>query len=210
MSAVTRAGAWAPADTRQEVTTEQARSGRYSLKMTVDTTDTAKLSKNTFLFRDGALPKTGYYSAWFLFPQRYQSPSFWTVMLFKGRRDPVDPRTEYANMWGLLVNSRPDGEMAFVLHDRQRARWIRQDEPLAIPVQRWVHVEAYLRLASDATGRIVFWQDGSKIFDLDGLPTAPSEWVSLIIASIAKQVSPSPAVVYVDDVSVASWTGPPP
>jgi hypothetical protein len=189
---------------RQELTTDVAHTGTRAMKFTMD-----KGEGMTFLYREDVLPQEGYFGAWFYFPERYTVArgGVWSVFRFTGRRDVKDPKS-YCGLFMLRVQRRADGEMAFNLWDEPHMRERRQASPVAVPVGQWVHVEAYYRPRTDDSGRIVFWQDGVEIFDVNG-QTAFNEWFSWSLSSIGKSVSPVPAVVYVDDASI-SWTRPAP
>jgi Polysaccharide lyase len=200
-----RSGFYEP-EGAQEPVTQPVHSGRYALKVTID----AGLGRRrvTYLYRDGSLPREGRYSAWYYFPDRHRAPVFWSIMSFRGRADPGDETTLIDNLWNLTIYNREDGAMALKLWDGARMRDLLQPAPVALPTGRWVHIEAHFRQASDDTGRIAFWQDGVPIFDLDGISTAPSAWTSWLVGSVGRDVSPTPTVIFIDDVSIRSTSVP--
>ncbi len=40
-----------------------------------------------------------------------------------------------------------------------------------LPVKRWFRLEAFLRRSANGTGRVVVWQNGVKLWDLNGVTT---------------------------------------
>ncbi|HEY0706996.1 MAG TPA: heparin lyase I family protein [Polyangia bacterium] len=185
----------------QELVSHPVREGRQALKVTIDADrDRRRVS---YLHRDGLLPREGRYSAWFYFPQRYTAGKYWSIMSFRGRTDPSDAGTLVDNLWNLTVYNRTDGTMALKLWDGARQRDLLQAYPQALPTERWVHIEVYFKQASDDTGRVAFWQDGVPVFDVADISTAPSEWISWLVGSVGRNVSPSPTVIYIDDVSIS-------
>jgi hypothetical protein len=185
----------------QELVGYPVREGRQALKVTIEADrDRRRVS---YLHRDGLLPREGRYSAWFYFPQRYTAGKYWSIMSFRGRTDPTDANTLVDNLWNLTVYNRSDGSMALKLWDGARQRDLLQAIPQALPTERWVHIEVYFKQASDDTGRVAFWQDGVPVFDVADISTAPSEWISWLVGSVGRDVSPAPTVIYVDDVSIS-------
>jgi len=86
-------------------------------------------------------------------------------------------------------------------HDRG-VQMGRADRP-ALPIGRWFHLEVFLRVATDATGGLAIWQDGIQVFDLTGVSTTVSPWVSWSVGNIAEQLSPETVTVYVDDAAIS-------
>ena len=76
---------------------------------------------------------------------------------------------------------------------------------VSIPVGRWVHLKACLRLSEKTDGRVQLWQDGQQLLDERGqtLPLAGSVYDSLEVGISAHSFGPEPATVYVDDVVIS-------
>ena len=198
-----------------------AHSGTWSLKATITTSH--KPTSGTRMFRwresqDARYFASGlYYSAWFLFPRLYtltadpQRGQFWNIFQFKSktssRNDPV---------WFLDVANRGrGGAMYLTLHWWER---LAMDGPHAgesggrrytqnvadIPVERWIHIEAYLKQAADFTGEVTVWQDGALLFDQKRVKTkytsGDNQWA---VNNYSDGLMPNPATIYIDDVSVA-------
>ncbi len=95
--------------------------------------------------------------------------------------------------------------------DNVSGKWYQPSTQIALPVGRWVHIEAFLHQSNGFDGAMTFWQDGTKIFDFTGIRTsfnncnynswcADNEWsVNLYSDGIA----PNPATMYIDDAAIA-------
>lgn len=76
---------------------------------------------------------------------------------------------------------------------------------IPFPVARWVQLQAHLKLSAKDDGLVELWQDGVKIVDARGqtLPLANTVYNYLEVGITAHSSRPTPATLYVDDVSVA-------
>ena len=72
-----------------------------------------------------------------------------------------------------------------------------------VPVGQWFQIEAFYRNAQDGTGRLTFWLDGRQIVDIANQPMATTPRVEWNACSIAQNLTPSTAVIYVDDCAVS-------
>ena len=52
----------------------------------------------------------------------------------------------------------------------KRRFYTRRIAPL--PIGQWVHLEAFLRQSNTYDGRLIFWQDGVKLFDFANIVTS--------------------------------------
>ena len=81
-----------------------------------------------------------------------------------------------------------------------------QQTMVDLPVGRWVHIETYLKQATDFSGRIMVWQDGTQIFDEDNIktkyPDGDDQWS---VNLYSDGLSPSPSVLYIDDATIATY-----
>jgi len=153
-----------------------------------------------FRWRESEEQRAAYYSAWFYFPQRYEPAVWWNIFQFKSKLSESvnDP------FWVLTVENREDGSMYLTLGEWQTDRWFSQDV-LDLPVGAWVHIECYLRQSADADGHLACWQDDELLWDLDGITTHyPGSWNQWSVNNYTDAVGPTPAIIYVDDVSITA------
>ncbi|MDI3340766.1 MAG: heparin lyase I family protein [Sphaerobacter sp.] len=182
------------------VTNKVAHSGRYALQLTVNADDGKDHATRLMRWCEPSDLDQAYFSAWYYFPERVSvDAGWWNIFQFKSRtEEDNDP------WWILNVGNREDGTMYVYLRD-----WIheRSYDQFAknLPVGQWVHLEVFLRKADDQTGQVTVWQDGTLLFDVTGVQTNyDGGRVSWGINSYSSGLSPSPTVIYVDDVMMST------
>jgi hypothetical protein len=202
--------------------TDQARSGRYSLRASIVTGSGYATGgppmppppAGVLAIREANLPSEGYYSAWYYIPEAVfpSLSSFWLVFKFRSRTTPTDPST-VVELWdidlGSLSPGAPGGQLALDLYRHSPslsvARQPRIAMPPAVPTGRWFQIEAFYRSATDTTGALTVWQDGVMVFDIEGQGTAPSSYVEWSVGSVSGGLTPTPAAtLYIDDAAVST------
>ena len=189
------------------VTTAHAHSGKYALALSVDA-PVGSGNAATRNFRWGvqgthSLPVDGYYSVWLYFPGVWVASTFWNVFQWKTK---IDSTTINPSMV-LNVDPGASGTMHFMLWN-----WIASQSvcvsTLTIPTNRWVHVEAFMHHATDKTGHVIFWQDGTKICDVSNVQT---QWPSTdenarqwSVDSYSDGLTPTAATIYADDAAIGT------
>ena len=198
---------------RSGVSREVAHSGRFSMKLTINA------SRGTAACRQYRYeePQSGwplFYSAWFYLPNHHVIDDFWNLMQFKSQRfddvrgvfwvvDLDNRRTDGQN---LFLKLRWKGE-AFGPHagSRSRARQVYIQNRVDVPIRRWFHIEIYLRQAGGFDGRITVWQDGVRIYDVDGVRTRwPRGDQRMSINAYSDGLAPQTATVFVDDAVIST------
>lgn len=178
-----------------------AHSGNYSARLSISGADGSTGNQAVRMFRWCEAQKytEAYYSVWYYFPQRYTPRDWWNVFQFKSktpsRNDPF---------FILNVGNRSNGAMHFYLFD-----WVQRNsysQSVAdIPVGRWFHVEAYYRSSATKDGQITLWQDGVKLFDVNGVQTRYSdgdtEWS---VNNYTDGISPADVTIYADDAVIST------
>ena len=180
------------------VTDQVAHCGQYALALGIQ--DAAGQLQAARIFRWQENPVEAYYSAWLLFPERYQTSLWWNVFQFKSKAESSQP------MWVLNVGNRSNGDLVFYLWDAIRQETHHHQltgERLSVPVGQWVHVEAFYRRATDSSGRIAIWQDGVPIFDIDGVQTAIADNVHWSLDNYTDRITPDNPVIYADDAAIS-------
>jgi hypothetical protein len=180
-----------------------ARSGRYAIRSSVASPGPGTQS-GACAERDGSLPQEAYYSAWFYVPALPSSTSYWLFFKFRSRSVPTDKNTTVEG-WDLDAEFDKGGVARFVLYDHASGGNAEAFTALApiVPVARWFQIEAFLRAATDDTGRLTFWIDGVESYDVQNTATVPSTYVEWSVGGIAEQIAPVPAVLYVDDAAMS-------
>jgi hypothetical protein len=184
-----------------EVSGERVHNGVFAAKLSLTTAMAGVQSSASLSLKEG-LPVEGFYSAWYYLPRSVTVGTFWVITKLRLRRVVDDP-TSSDELYDLDLVSLASGEMSLALYDHRTG-----DVPLdtpdpIVPVGTWFHVETYYRNAQDATGRVTYWLDGRQIVDIAGKAMAPTPWVGWNACSIGEDLSPSTAVLYIDDAAVS-------
>ncbi|HEX3722609.1 MAG TPA: heparin lyase I family protein [Nitrolancea sp.] len=176
------------------ITSDVAHSGTHALKLSISGANGTTQAARLLRWNDN--PIEGYYSVWFDFPQVYRPAEWWNVFQFKSMGAENDP------MWVLNIGNRPDGSMFFYLWDALTQTSYSPLNHVDVSPQQWTEVTAYYRRATDRTGRITIWQNGTLIFDVDQVQTAIANNVHWGIGNYTDNISPSDATIYADDAEI--------
>ena len=190
------------------VSTSYAHRGRYAAELTIDAGSDGT-QENAGLTRKGGLPVQAYYSAWYYLPRTISVGTFWILFKFRLRTDAGDPNTE-DEFYDLELVNAADGSLTFLLYDHQSGADVPIVTPApVVPVSVWFQIEAFYRNAQDDTGRLTIWLNGQEIVDVSGRPMAPTPWVEWDAVNVGENLTPSTAVVAIDDCAVSlSRVGP--
>ncbi len=187
------------------VSKDVAHSGTSSLKMSITNASNTTQAARIFRWNDpdgNSLPASAYYSVWYYFPQNYTTDQWWNVLQFKSKASngSVDP------MWVVNVGNRSNGNMYFYLWDAMHNKSYSAASQVDLPVGRWVHIETYFVRSTGSNGQITIWQDGVKLFDLQGLQTTTSDNQQWSLANYTDNISPANTVIYADDAVISkNW-----
>jgi hypothetical protein len=204
------------------VSTDHHRSGSKSLRASILSPSSTSSAVRAFRWKEPRENRDAYYSVWIYLPQKL-SPrgSFLNLFQFKSRsadgsrNDPV---------WGFY--GVPDGTGGAYLRagwgwggtplagptstNPVGGKWYEPAQRMSLPVGRWVHLEAALHQSSGFDGRLQFWQDGVRLFDLNNVRTsfrncnynnwcADNEWsVNLYADTFGANFT-----VYIDDAAIS-------
>lgn len=179
--------------------TERVHNGRYAGRTSVAPTF-GMLSFN-YLFREAPSPSEVFYSAWHYIPSGFTLAGWLSLVHFRASPT-ADGRNLYAR-WDLNVNQRADGLLYPHLYDYIRQINVEAPVPTPLPYDRWVHIEIFMRKAQGPTGQMTVWLDGVQLLDANNVATLPNDWVEWSIGSASNVISPTPALVYVDDAAIS-------
>jgi hypothetical protein len=143
----------------------------------------------------------------------------------------LDANLSYNPVWGWYLNG-TDGTLVMVYSPNDKAplpgphatdtaatsldgagkRAYYPPAPAApMPIGRWIRFELYTKPAADFSGAIQFYMDGAKLFDLSSIvtrypgtgdPGVPG-WEYIAFMAYGSNLTPVPAVHYVDDVTLS-------
>lgn len=223
----TTPSAWDNGNATRAQSSEQAHTGTFSAKCTLNTTAG---DAGIRLAHDGdGLPGTSmpdaYYSAWYYFPSTVQYLEFgFGVNVFQWKRTRTggsDP------IYNFVVTNRTNGGPMYLRMYRHIGNdggfhttgegFVSFTEP-DIPVGQWFHIEALYVWRTGATGQVRAWFNGSELFNLTGVPTEygaaeytaitenPRQWsVNYYVSGSGGGPLSNPATtsIYIDDAAIA-------
>jgi hypothetical protein len=182
-----------------ETAGERVHRGGYAARLTIDAPAGGSRGSAVLRRAGDPLPPEAYYSAWYYFPRSISIGMYWVIFKFRQQ-----DQATMDELYDLDLINLPAGEMSVQLYDHRRGGLVELDVPSpVVPVGQWFHVEAFYRNTQDATGRLTFWLDGRQIVDITNQPTAPTSWIEWNACSIGQDLTPSTAVLYVDDAAVS-------
>ena len=214
-----------------EISTEQAHSGRYSIKISATAAapdPNVSSPSGGGLYKEGLFPQEAYYSVWYYVPQSYQTATLWTILKFEalpssdagaadggqagdtdasagdaGDSGPTTPGV--SQLLDVRIQSLPTGDMTFILVDHRKMYLASPmpNPPPHVPIARWFQLECFYRNAPDSTGHLTIWLDGTMIYDISR-PMTANPAVYFTPCSLADKLTPSSMAIYVDDVAI-SW-----
>jgi len=186
-------------DTSLEVSTDQAHSGRYSVKLA-----NAAVSnyEEVRLWRTDQYPQSAYYSAWFYLPRAYQTTDDWTILQLRNPL-PTDPST-ISLLLDVDLRSLPSGDLILSVYDH-RSEYLRSATPdpaVSVPVARWFQVQAFFDASPGSDGRFALWLNDRLLYDLRR-PFNLGGTVYFSVCNVGHALSPTDSAIYVDDAAVS-------
>lgn len=176
-----------------DLVTSPVHSGRYAAAFSVHTNGPGESQARCV--RQGLLPTSAYYGAWYFIPAQAKNMANWNLVHFQG------PRMK--GIWDVsLVNDNTTGELKLALYDFMANKRYEED-PVALPTGRWVHLQISLKLATDPTGQVIVYQDGQPVIELDDLVTTDTTWGQFYVGNLATDLTPPDSTLYVDDVTIS-------
>ena len=217
-------------DVEAVVDSQFAHSGRFSARATIANAWQAESGPravrlmrwtHTAWDNDGDyFPKKSYYSAFYYFPHTYNPNKYepwdpgdggwWNIFQFKSH----DAEDVSQPIWTLNVDHNDETEeMSLYLYSKYNPphSYGQNGTRLSIPVNQWVHLEAYYEASSANTpdGQISIWQDGKLILDVpDVITVLEGEEVIWGIGNYTDHIAggpkPGTATLYFDDCIVST------
>lgn len=181
---------------------DYAHSGSSAVRATIATTN--GLSSARLNRRD--VPQDASLRAWFYIPRRYTVIGYWDLFELQGLADPTSQSTP-ETLWSVCLRDGGSTEMTWYLWDNIHALEHSPVVPLAAPIGRWFQIEAYVHQATNDSGRITVWIDGTKLADVSGVATVPAMWLGWSIGSTSNAIAEQSVELYLDDATIiaARW-----
>lgn len=179
------------------------------MKMTINLAD-GESGCRQFRHQESRSGETFYYGAWYYLPSYVRAENYWNIFQFKSetesRNDPF---------WAVDLMPRSGGRLKLRLRwkgtvvgpfarDSSTGTKTYDQRAANVPVRRWFHVQVYLKQASDFSGRLTVWQDGKRLYDMNGVKTKyPGGDERWSVNNYSDGLRPSVATLFVDDATVS-------
>jgi hypothetical protein len=188
---------YASPEASYRIVDEPVHSGSHAAAYFV-TSDPSRRALQARCFREGALPRDAVYGVWFYLPSPARNAGNWNLVHFQGGV----PGGALHGLWDVSLRSADDGKLFAYLFDFLNGGARVPNAAPAVPIGSWVHFEFRLRRASDATGEVALYQDGTLLIELKALPTDDTEYGQWYVGNFADALTPSASTIYVDDVTI--------
>jgi hypothetical protein len=167
-------------------------SGQYAAEISVVTGTDGGEQPQGRCARQGGLPAEAYYGAWFLLPRPTTNLGLWNLFHFRSDSQPP-------GLWDVSLTK--DSTLELFSQRFQNGNALLSPP---VPIGSWFHVVLYLKRAKDTTGAVALYLDNQKLYELTNLITDDTDWGQWYVGSLASNLQPPEATVYVDDVSIHS------
>gem|GEM_PF-5257588 len=109
----------------------------------------------------------------------------------------------FVNQANRLLNR--NGNLVVEVYDHLRQRVLEPATAALVPINSWFHIVASMLPSADAAGQFALSPDNVRIIDVQNVSTTVSNCVQCNVGALSPNVSPSPAVLFIDGVRL----GPP-
>ena len=187
-------------DAAIEIVSSPVRTGRFAAAFTVNGNTTTADRSQARCVRQGALPRSATYGAYYRIPKRQTSDGFWNLFHFRG----IVPGGDLHPLWDVSIVNDSDGSLKLLV--RNLIKIPNEASTIvgvpALPIDEWVHIEFQLTRSAQANGSVTLRQDGEIIYQKLNLITDDTESGEWYLGNYAKTLVPTLSTIYVDDVSI--------
>jgi len=148
--------------------------------------------------RQGVMPKSAYYGAWYLVPALATSDGNWNLFHFLGGESEVDSHP----LWDISLINDADGALELSVFNFLNNTHPALSGVPPIPIGSWFHIEMQLRRSAQSNGEVTVYQDGVVALHLTNLITDDTNWGQWYVGNYARRLVPALSTVYVDDVTI--------
>jgi len=173
-------------------------SGKYAAAFTVSGNAIGAERSQARCVRQGAMPKSAYYGAWYLIPAVQISDGNWNLFHFLGGVSEGDSHA----LWDISLANDADGALELSVFNFLTGSHPALSGVPPIPIGSWFHIEIQIVRSAQANGELTVYQDGVVALHLTNLITDDTDWGQWYVGNYARTLVPSLSTVYVDDVTI--------
>jgi hypothetical protein len=159
-------------DATVEIVGSPVHSGKFAAAFTVNGNATTPERSQARCVRQGAMPKTAYYGAWYWIPALQASDGNWNLFHFLGGVSETDSHA----LWDISLANDADGALELSVFNFLTGSHPATSGVPAIPIAAWFHVEILLKRSAQANGEVTVLQDGVVALHLTNLITDDTDW----------------------------------
>ncbi len=176
--------------------------GQHAAAFTVDTS--ASKMAQTRCVRQGQLPSSAYYGAWYYIPAPVTIVmGNWNLLHFRGGSVQDWADNQLAGFLDVsLINA--NGGLQLAVYGANYVPIGAQANYPPVPIGSWFHIQVEVTRAAGQTGEVALYQDGQQIFDATDVATDNSLVGQFYVGNLAQSLSPALSTVYVDDVTISA------
>jgi hypothetical protein len=174
--------------------------GKFAAAFTVTADDSTLDRSQTRCVREGIMPPSAYYGAWYFIPALATNADNWNLFHFLGGTSKADPDPH--PLWDIsLANAGGNLELSVYdfLHKTQRLT--SGVDP--VPIGRWFRIRIKIVRSAQANGEIIVLQDEKVALHLIDLTTDDTEWGQWYVGNFVKTLEPKLSTLYVDDITIS-------
>jgi len=181
-----------------QVVRSPVHSGKFAAAFSV-TGDTTTIERSQArCVRQGVMPKSASYSAWYYIPSLAVSDGNWNLFHFLGGVSEGDSHP----LWDVSLANSPDGALQLSVFNFLKSTHPPISGVPAIPIGSWFQLTVKILRSAQANGAVTVYQDGVEALHLSNLVTDDTEWGQWYVGNYAKTLVPAMSTVYVDDVTI--------
>jgi len=185
-------------DATLEIVRAPVHSGKYAAAFSVIGTTTTADRSQARCVRQGAMPKTAYYGAWYYVPELQASDGNWNLFHFLGGVSEEDSHP----LWDISLANDSNGALVLSVFNLSKGTHPPLSGVPPIPIRTWFHIEMQLTRSAQTNGELAVYQDGALALHLTNLVTDDTEWGQWYVGNYARTLVPAHSTVYVDDVTI--------
>jgi hypothetical protein len=171
--------------------------GKFAAAFTVAGDTTTADRSQARCVREGVMPTSAYYGAWYRVPAVKSKVDNWNLFHFEG----LTAEGDASPLWDVSLAENAKGGLKLTVRNFRTAT----DEPVTIdriPIDDWFHIEMQIVRSAQANGEITVYQDDVIVLNRKNLITDDTVWSQWFVGNYAKTLEPSVSTVYVDEISI--------
>jgi hypothetical protein len=185
-------------DASLKIVSSPVHSGKFAAAFTVNGDATTADRSQARCVRQGAMPKSAYYGAWYFIPELQISDGNWNLFHFLGGVSEADSHA----LWDISLANDGDGGLKLSVFNFLTGTHPGTSGVPSIPINSWFHVGIQILRSAQPNGAITVYQNGAVALQLSDLITDDTDWGQWYVGNYARKLVPSLSTVYVDDVTI--------